>query len=37
MNIIDAKEYEAGRRTFPLPFHPARQVTLGDGGTYIYS
>ncbi len=35
-NIIDAKEYEWGKRVFRLPFHPAKHVTLGERAGYIY-
>ena len=35
MNVIDAMEYKRGTRTFKLPFHPAKQVTLEDGGEFL--
>lgn len=35
MNVIDAAEYKDGVRTFPLPFHPAKKVTLAEGGRFL--
>jgi hypothetical protein len=35
LNAIDAILYRrSGQRRFTLPFHPAKTVTLGDGGRY---
>ena len=35
MDIINAMEYRSGRRTFRLPFHPAKQVTLKNHGIFL--
>jgi hypothetical protein len=32
MNLFEELDYIAGKRTFGLPFHEAKQVSLADGG-----
>ena len=34
LNVIDAREYRSGVRTFPLAFGPVKKVTLADGGKF---
>jgi len=35
MDVIDAAKYKKGVRTFRLPFHPAKKVTLAEGGRFL--
>jgi len=35
MDVIDAAKYKKGVRTFRLLLHPAKKVTLAEGGRFL--